>query len=72
MVELKQCDRCDKIQRIMIVMKSQWLFKTTNDESIDLCDECVTSAQQWFLDHPNAKKYMYDKTKDSSQVIIKR
>lgn len=66
MVELKQCDRCGKIQRVMIMMQSQWLFKTTTDTSVDLCDDCVTSAQNWFLDHPNAKKFVYDKSVDTS------
>jgi hypothetical protein len=66
MVELKQCDRCGKIQRVMIVMQSQWLFKTTNDATVDLCDECVTSAQNWFQSHPNAKHFVYENSQDNS------
>lgn len=72
MTDLKRCDRCGKIQRVMIVMNSEWLFKTTVDKSVDLCDECTVSAQKWFISGPLGNEFNYDKNNDNTWVITRK
>lgn len=56
----------------MIVMNSEWLFKTTVDKSVDLCDECTVSAQKWFISGPLGNEFNYDKNNDNTWVITRK